>query len=306
MAHCGSLSRFLLRFPLVVLLFVSVFPTQAGAPSGFEDIFRGIEPGKRFHALWPPANGQSILGLMVEAKKPPSPQAIFETIESPTFSSSQGQFQAGYLDYAAPDLTQNKDVDVDVTFSQLDAIASQLNKGLAKTGNATQGENSTQSTDSASKPKRTSTGFDYSSVKTSNRKATNIRVEYYTLGTLFSIIDGSLVNAKGRDFLSPQHHGWIIHRALRIDGLQYTLTSDKGFDAGFFAALLKWIPGIGASWKDKKTITLNASLPVYIGYKLWRPGQDVQGAEAKEDIDVMSLGIGDKKIDELYRGANQP
>lgn len=278
--------RFLFRVVCLGLVTCCVFTTQAGAPSGFEDIIKGIEPGKRFHALWPPPTGQTVLGLLVEAKNANSPQAIFENIESPDFGTFQGKFTAGYLDYAAPELTDDKNVDVDVTFSQLDAIASQLGKASGQK----------QGSDSSNKSKRTSTGFDYSSVKNCTRKASNIRVEYYTLVTLLAITDGSLVNAKAQSFLTKQQKGWMIHRALRVDGLEYSLTTDKGFDAGFFAALVKWIPGVGVSWKDKKTIKLNMKQPIYIGYKLWRPGEDIRGA-AFEDIDVMTLGIGDAEID---------
>ncbi len=294
MTHFGQLPRCVSKAACLALLLCTVFPARAGAPSGFDDIFKGIEPGKRFHPLWPPVTGQSILGLMVEAKKPASAEAIFETIESPTFGNSQGQFKIGFVDYAAPELTQDKNVGVDATFSQLDAIASQLNKSASKNSNA----------GASNQSKRTSTGIDYSIVNNATRKASNIRVEYYTLGTLQSITDGSLVNAKGRSFLSDQQHGWLVHRALRIDGLEYTLTSDRDFDAGFFAALIKWIPGVSVNWKNKKTIKLTAHVPVYVGYKLWRPGQDVKGAAA-EDVDVMQVGIGDKEIEELYNEVQQ-
>jgi hypothetical protein len=121
------------RLPLLfcstgaVLLLVTPL-RSASVPKGFETIFKGIEPGKKFYPSWPPLVGQTPVGIMVQAKDPSKPQALFESIESGTFRNGQyrGSFEIATNEYISPEYTAERNIEVDVAFTQLDAVAEQL------------------------------------------------------------------------------------------------------------------------------------------------------------------------------------
>lgn len=256
----------------------------AGDPKGFEDILKGIEKGKKFHALWPPAAHRSIVGVAVSAKKPDEIMATWESIESPTFRDPAKDFgfEIGMVAYAAPDLTQNRTIDVGLGFAELDILHS-----LAAPA--------------APGAEKKETGVDVSLFKEVKRSVSGVTVEYYTLGTLMSL-SGAL-NSNGKAFLTEQGRGWIVHRCLRLDGLDYTLTTKSDVGAGLFAKIVAWLPTIDVRYVNTKTLRLVAHYPVYIGYKLWRPGADIVGTRGGGDEDVHALGIGSDEIDKEYAAA---
>lgn len=254
-------------------------PAGAGDPKGFEDIFKGIEKGKRFHSLWPPVAHRSIVGSAVSAKDVDKIMATWESIESPTFLDPKVdfKFEKGAVAYAAPELTQTRTIDVALGFAELDALAA-----LAKPA-------------APGTPKET--GVDVSLLKEVKRSISGITVEYYTLGTLLGLPEA--LSAGGRTFLALNARGWIVHRCLRLDGLDYTLTTKDDIGVGFFAKLVSWLPTVDVRYVNSRTLRLVANYPVYIGYKLWRPGADVAGAKSLKDADadVHSVGLDASEID---------
>jgi hypothetical protein len=134
------------------------------------------------------------------------------------------------------------------------------------------------------------------------RSVSGITAEYYTLGTLMGLPDG--LNEQGRRFLSKEARGWIIHRCLRLDGLDYTATSKNDIAAGFFAKLVSWLPSVDVRYVNNRTVRLVAKYPVYIGYKLWRPGDDPAGTRGLEEADVQTLGLGADEIEQEYGSAS--
>ena len=250
----------------------------AGDPKGFEDIFKGIEKGKKFHPLWPPVAHRSIVGLAVSAKDADKIMATWESIESPTFRDPAAEFtfEKGSVAYAAPELTQTRTIDVALGFAELDALA-------AVAAPAAPG--------AEKKP----TGVDVSLFKDVKRSISGITVEHYTLGTLLGM-PGAL-SAGGKTFLAPEARGWIVHRCLRLDGLDYTLTTKDDVGAGFFAKIVSWLPTVDVRYVNSRTLRMVANYPVYIGYKLWRPGADVTGTRGGADADVHGLGLDANEID---------
>jgi hypothetical protein len=269
-------------------------------PEGFEDVFE-IEPAKRFHPFWPPVIAVSLVGTLVQAKKPKGLEATFENINSPAFRNEYyREFEVGYLYYAAPEIVNHaKTLKVDVFFSQLEAISSFLTSCSVKD---TEGEG--QSPTFADRPTtapasdRSITRIDYARFSGVTRKITELSVEYYTLKTLKDIDKQEAVNADGADWLTEKNRGWIIHRALRIDDIEYHLISNRDIDAGFFANLVSWLPGVSVRRINNREIKLITHSPIFVGYKLWRPDVKFAGASS-ETLDVHSLGIGAKEIDEL-------
>jgi hypothetical protein len=256
----------------------------AGDPKGFEDVFKGVEKGKRFHPLWPPVAHRSIVGSAVSAQNANEIMATWESIESPTFldPSAQFRFELGAVAYSAPELTQTRTIDVALGFAELDALAA-----LAH----------------AAAPGTEQTGVDVSLLKEVKRSIRGITVEYYTLGTLLGLPEA--LSPSGKAFLAPSARGWIVHRCLRLDGLDYTVTTKDDVGAGFFAKLTAWLPTVDVRYVNNRTVRLVANHPVYIGYKLWRPGADVAGTRGRgeDDQDVHSLGIDATEIDRLVQAA---
>lgn len=139
------------------------------------------------------------------------------------------------------------------------------------------------------------TGVDVSLFKEVERSISGITVEHYTLGTLLGL--PRALSAEGRTFLAPEARGWIVHRCLRLDGLDYTLTTKNDVGVGFFAKIVSWLPTVDVRYVNSRTLRLVANYPVYIGYKLWRPGTDVAGTRGGVDEDVHELGLGANEID---------
>src|SRR5258708_4430187 len=98
-------------------------------PNGLGPIFKGIEPGKPFHPIWPPIVGQTLVGTVVVAKDVKKPEAYFGSIEGFRSPSYTGQFKIDQLGYVAPNLTQSHDIEIAAAFTQLDAIASAAKAG---------------------------------------------------------------------------------------------------------------------------------------------------------------------------------
>jgi hypothetical protein len=273
-----------------IALAASAPAAWASDPKGFEDIFKGIEKGKRFHPLWPPVANRSLVGSAVSAKDADKIMATWESIESPAFRDPKVDFtfQKGALEYTTPELTQARTIDVALGFAELDALAA---LGKAGTPQAAGAEGQRE------------TGVDVSLLKEVKRSMSGITVEYYTLGTLLGLPDA--LSASGRTFLAPSARGWIVHRCLRIDGLDYTLTTKDDVGAGFFAKLVSWLPTVDVRYVNSRTLRLVANYPIYIGYKLWRPGADVAGTRAgvSADADVHALGIDASEIDQLAQSA---
>jgi hypothetical protein len=325
-----------LQLAIVAFMLSLTPPAQtARYPDGLDDIFKGIEPGKKFYPLWPAIGGPSPLGAMVSAAKPAKLEATFEPIDSPTFRNSgyREEFETSHVEYAAAEITKERKVGVDVAFNVLDALvqgkreAEKAGAQAAQSTNATPAAN-TQSTSgtppatnapeagqtpsaaaddrrqSVGAKQRTSTGFDYGSFTHATRKLTSARVEYFTAGTLFAIRDGSAINARAKDWFGTGPKGWVIHRVLRLDGLDYKLTSNKDIGAAFLASLHAWLPGIQVRYVNNRTITLTPNGPVYIGYKLWTPRLPVSEAAASE-FDIHTQGIGAEDIEAVILGKSE-
>lgn len=295
---------------LTLIILFSGFIQAEKIPEGFEDVFKGIEPKKRFHPFWPPVIGYSLVGTLVQAKKPSGLEATFENIESPAFRNEYyNEFNVGYVRYAPPEIVnQVKTLNVDVSFSQLDAIGSLLTSSSSeKDTESNSGKESPASPDppsTALASDRSVTGVDFARFSKVTRKINGLSVEYYTLKTLKDIEKRAAVNVDGAAWLTKENKGWIIHRALRIDGMEYHLWSNKDIDAGFLAKLVRWLPGVSFRRINNRQIKLITEFPIYVGYKLWRPDVDFAGASA-DALDVHSLGdseIGANEIDELLAG----
>jgi hypothetical protein len=137
------------------------------------------------------------------------------------------------------------------------------------------------------------------------RKSGFVSVEYYTLGTLNALNGNEAVRKGTKEFLSKPQNGWVMHRVLRVDGLEYELSGKTDFDVNFRAGLLKWLPGVSVDWASARTLVMKVQTPVYIGYKLWRPGEKPEGAAAS-DVDLEGLTpvgteIGAEEIAKEYR-----
>jgi len=260
-------------------------PAWAGAPKGFEDVFNGVEKGKKFHSLWPPAAHRSIVGVMVSAKDADKIMATWESVESPTFLNPAVafKFEKGALAYAAPDLTQVRTIEVGLGFAELDALAAVAAPTAPAPGT-----------------EKKETGIDVSLFKEVKRSISGISVEYYTLGTLQGLDD--VLTNEGKAFLAPEGRGWIVHRCLRLDGLNYTVTTKNDVSMGLFAKIVSWLPTVDVRYENSRTLRLVTNYPIYIGYKLWRPGMDVLG-RGTSDVDVQMLGLDADEIDQKASAA---
>lgn len=120
-----------------LLLAIASTTFASDIPKGMDDVYN-IKSEKRFHPFWPPIFGQSLLGTIVDAKNPGKPEAIFETIESPTYRSVGYTEPFAFTSYAVPggDWSKTKTFGADVAFSQLDAMATGVRSG-AKTASLT-------------------------------------------------------------------------------------------------------------------------------------------------------------------------
>jgi hypothetical protein len=342
-------------------------------PTGLGPIFKGIEPGKPFHPVWPPIVGQNLVGTIVIAKSPSKPEAYFGSIEAFRNSSYAGQFKTEQLGYDAPALTQSHNIDVMAAFTQLDAIASAAKAGAkatslvgkaveqngtekpasttpakttsdpaaltasnpattcggdngktnntpsgapatdkqatAKTGKPASTTPSTKSTNKSassgssanSQASSNSTKMDFSKMSSAQVQICGLAVVYYTLDTLGDIAAKHALTEDGNDYLTASQKGWIVNRALVATSMEYTFNSSTALDAGFFAKLTAWLPGVSVKYKGANTVTIRTTSPLTIGYKLWRPGLDVTGAGASE-AKIEDIGRDAADIDAILRG----
>jgi hypothetical protein len=279
-----------MRFGAVMLLNLALSGAAwAQTPDGFQDILKGVERGKRFHPVWPPIIGQSPLGILVSADNPAKIRATFETIEGPDHRRAGVEFGRGRTDYVPPELTSNKQRAIKVDVSEIIGL---FNQGGGAASAPTQGAAAKPAGEKPSDtPKEGSTtGVDWSKVSQVTRKSGIVSVEYYTLGTLNAMTGNDAVGKPTKEFMTKEKKGWVMHRVLRIDGIEYELTGKTDFDVNFRAGLLKWLPGVSVDWASARTLVLKVPVPVYIGYKLWRPGENPAGA-AGQDLDLEGLTI---------------
>lgn len=143
------------------------------------------------------------------------------------------------------------------------------------------------------------TGFDFCRFTNAASKVTGLKVIYYDLPTLDDINSNHALTPMAEQRIAKGSNGWIIHRALVIDSIEYTLTSDKAIDAGFFAKLVAWLPTVSVGYKTQNTVTLKTTSPLTIGYKLWQRGLGVEGKELLTAEDLPKLGIGADEINTL-------
>jgi hypothetical protein len=357
------------RFLVAVLIVAIVASPLSGnnIPNGLSPIFKGIEPGKPFHPIWPPIVGQTLVGTVVVAKNVKQPEAYFGSIEGFRSSAYTGQFKIEQLGYVAPTLTQSHDVGVDAAFTQLDAIASAAKKGAnasslngksveqngtekpsdkgpakttsdptsllgsnpattcgvdnpkannASTGKAepakasdaskqtngkSAGKSDNASGNGQSQPTTKKTGIDFSRMSSAQVQICGLAVVYYTPQTLQDIASKNALTDAGNDLLTDSQRGWIVNRALVATSMEYTLVSSTSLDAGFFAKLTAWLPGVSIRYKGANTVTIRTTSPLTIGYKLWRPGLSITGAGADESKPE-NIGRGGKEIDDILDG----
>ncbi len=194
------------------------------------------------------------------------------------------------------------------------AVSGATSPNPAGKGNATTGgsgsQNQTAGNESGSKntatPAQASstttqkvTGLDFCRFTTATSKVTGLKVIYYDLPTLDDINSNHALTSSAEQLVSKGAKGWIIHRALVVDSIEYTLTSKGAIDAGFFAKLVAWLPTVSVGYKNQKTVTLKTTSPLTIGYKLWQRGVGVEGKEILTREDLPKLGVGDDAIDAL-------
>jgi hypothetical protein len=141
------------------------------------------------------------------------------------------------------------------------------------------------------------TGIDFCRFTNATSKVTGLKVIYYDLPTLDDINANHALTPSAEQLISKGAKGWIIHRALVIDSIEYSLTSNSAIDAGFFAKLVAWLPTVSVGYKNQNTVTLKTTSPLTIGYKLWQRGLGVEGKEILTREDLPKLGIGDDQID---------
>ena len=279
-------------------LFLSAAQLWAAGPAGLEFIFNGVEPGRRFHAFWPPIAGDDTVGAIIIARHPNKIEAFFETIESPDFASANpDNFKKASKEIVAGDLTRTRTIGVDVAFSQLDGLSS-----ATKTAPSAKNVEAAASADDQG---RTSTGLDLSKVKQATITIPKLKVTFYTLATLTNMGktgSDSLLNRLGQQTLSKASRGWIVSRVLIAESLDYELTATDKFDAGFFAKLLTWLPTASIRYKNASTISISTNTPVTIGYKLWRPDRGIEEAAAGNKNDLTKIGIAAEDIDKVLDG----
>lgn len=117
------------------------------------------------------------------------------------------------------------------------------------------------------------TGAEFSKkVKTAKLTISSLHIISYDLKTLMKLVDATNgpLNDAALDLLTAKGQGWVIYQVLVADTFQYQLDSDTGFNGGFFAKLASWVPGVSAKYKGCRTITMSSTVPVTIGYHLWR------------------------------------
>jgi hypothetical protein len=171
-------------------------------------------------------------------------------------------------------------------------------KPASGTGTTSQGSTApSQSGSSAAAQKIT--GIDFCRFTNATSKITGLEVMYYDLPTLDDINSNHALTPSAEKLISKGAKGWIIHRVLVVDSIEYTLTSNTTIDAGFFAKLVAWLPTVSAGYKNQNTVTLKTTSPLTIGYKLWQLGLGVEGKEILTKDDLPKLGIGDDAIESL-------
>ncbi len=152
---------------------------------------------------------------------------------------------------------------------------------------------------------RTSTGIDWSKVTQATVTIPKLKVVYYKLATLQALSrtgDNSVLSPLGEQTLSKAGRGWLVSRVLIAESIDYDLTSNTKFDAGFFAKLLAWLPTASVRYKNANTISISATSSVTIGYKLWRPDQGISEASVNKVVDLTKVGIGSSDIDKVLNG----
>jgi hypothetical protein len=296
-------------FTIIALM---VAPAIAhGANDCLTDIYKGVENGKKFHPLWPFISGLNTVGTVVIAKNPKKPEAYFGSIDAPDYRPiGATSFPTKQVAFTTPtSCSSSSNIGADVAFSQLDALSKNLSQGAkaqSLTGTqsqatggstpATQTANgstaSTSGNNQAGTPTgadtnnptatvekdtyRSTTGVDFSHVKSATLKITGLAVQYYDLPVLQQLNSGAALNPDGKAVFTD--HGWIISRALTAATVEYTLNSDTDIHASWLAQLISWLPGMKFKYASARSITLTTTSPVTIGYKLWAPGTAFGGA----------------------------
>jgi len=143
------------------------------------------------------------------------------------------------------------------------------------------------------------TGADFCRFTNATSKVTGLKIVYYDLPTLDDINANDALTPTAEQLISKGAKGWIIHRVLVVDSIEYTLTSKGAIDASFFARLVAWIPTVAVGYKNQNTVTLKSTSPLTIGYKLWQRGLGVEGKDILTKDDLPKLGIGDDAIEAL-------
>jgi len=164
-------------------------------------------------------------------------------------------------------------------------------------GNSPAAGNTGQSNAGNSKP----TGVDFCRFTNATSKVTGLKVVYYDLPVLNDLTTGMALLPSAQQLIKKGSSGWIIHRALVIDSIEYSLTANAALDAGFFAKLVAWLPTISVGYKSQTTVTLKTTSPLTIGYKLWQPGLGVEGKAVMDRDDLPKLGLGSDAIDTLLK-----
>jgi hypothetical protein len=298
------------RLRIFCLLLVALYASSVSAsdiPKGWEFVFKNISKGKPYHPLWPPISGQDILGTIVIAHNPRNIEAAFESIDSPVYRNPTytSPFTTGARNYPGAKLGSSPNISGNIGFSQLDDLSGAL-KGGAKADSFEGKANSSQkSTDD----QRNVTGIDFSKVDSVTVDVSNIKETFYSYDTITKVFPDTStsggLNSDARRALEKSTNGWIVSMCITADSFTYTLTSNSGFDAGFFAKLLAWLPTASIKYKNKTTVTITSTSPAVIGYKLWRPGIGPQSTSAKASSkNVADYSISDQEIDSVLQNVS--
>jgi len=155
-------------------------------------------------------------------------------------------------------------------------------KGKDKSKNSSSSSDQGQKATTPTQGKGNSTGISFDKFSNATVQVCGLAVLSYSLETLTNIQNGQALNSPGNTLLSPTNTGWIVNTALVASSLEYTLSSSTAVDAGFFAKLVAWIPGVSVHYKGANTVVIRTTAPLTIGYKLWKQGIPMSGAGASE------------------------
>lgn len=303
------------RVVLVLASFLAFSASAYCANDCLSDIYKSVESGKQFHPLWPFISGTQVVGTVVIASNPKKPEAYFGSIDAPDYRPiGATSFPIKQIQFTTPTSCSSANaIGADVAFSQLDALSTSLSKGPSAsslTGSSSasaqtpaaqgagttnpsnppgaQGAGTTNSPNPPAQPTplqqvnsdqyRTSTGVDFSHIKSATLKITGLSIQYYDLPILVQLNSGKALNPTGAALLTNKQNGWIVSRALVAQTVEYTLTSDSDINASFLAQLIQWLPGVKFKYASARTVDLTTTAPVTIGYKLWQRGVSYGGA----------------------------